>query len=91
MKEYEPYYKLLFAIYNSDEIKKSDDARIITIIAYDIKNSYLPIGVFAGTKSAASFFRTSRENISCDINRKTIKYGQIVLERVTKWKKKTKY
>ena len=75
----ENYYRLLYAIFNSDS--EENNKYNHPIIAYDIETD-LPIAVFKNAKTCAQFFNTTREVINCNLCRKNLKNAKYRLERV---------
>ena len=75
----ENYYRLLYAIFNSDS--EDDNKYEHPIIAYDIETD-LPIAVFKNAKTCAEFFNTSRDSINCALCRKNNRNSKFRLERV---------
>lgn len=73
------YYRLLYAIFNSDS--ESDNKYEHPIIAYDIETD-LPIAVFKNSKTCAEFFNTSRNTINCALSRNNKIKAKYRLERV---------
>ena len=66
-ENYINYYKLLFAILNSDE--ESENGCEYPIVAYD-ENDDLPVGVFKNAKTCGTFFRTTSNNIHSIVSKK---------------------
>lgn len=77
----ENYYRLLYAIFNSDS--ESDSKYEHPIIAYDIETD-LPIAVFKNAKTCAEFFNTSRDTINCALSRNNKRSTKYRLERMEK-------
>ena len=77
----ENYYRLLYAIFNSDI--ESDSKYEHPIILYDIETD-LPIAVFKNSKTCAEFFNTSRDTINCALSRNNKRNVKYRLERVEK-------
>lgn len=75
----ENYYRLLYAIFNSDS--ESDTKYEYPIVAYDIETD-LPIAVFKNAKKCAEFFNIKRESINCALCRKNKIKGKYRIERV---------
>lgn len=80
MKEkYINYYRLLFAILNSDE--ESEKGYEYPIVAYD-ENDGLPVGVFKNSTTCGNFFNKSSRTILSVICRKKCIKRRYRLERI---------
>lgn len=77
----ENYYRLLYAIFNSDS--EEDNKNEHPIIAYDVETD-LPIAVFKNAKTCAEFFNTSRDTINCALSRNNKRSAKYRLERIEK-------
>lgn len=77
----ENYYRLLYAIFNSDS--EEDNKNEHPIIAYDVETD-LPIAVFKNAKTCAEFFNTSRDTINCALSRNNKRNAKYRLERIEK-------
>lgn len=77
----ENYYRLLYAIFNSDS--EEDNKNKHPIIAYDVETD-LPIAVFKNAKTCAEFFNTSRDTINCALSRNNKRSAKYRLERIEK-------
>ena len=75
----ENYYRLLYAIFNSDSEENNKYEH--PIIAYDIETD-LPIAVFKNSKTCAEFFNTSKNTINCALSRNNKRNAKYRLERL---------
>lgn len=75
----ENYYRLLYAIFNSDS--DDDHKREYPIVAYDTETD-LPIAVFKNSQTCAKFFNTTNRVINCNICRNILRNNKYRLERL---------